>query len=129
MASPFPTNATFIFQVPVGDTTEDELGNALAQTDDLVVTAYVREQRQRGGGDQGLERDRASTTLTGRCIDPPILPPSVLPGAIAQATVGNLKGTFTLDVVPQSAFEAVTEALGEKIRGEFVATTVWGQVR
>lgn len=130
MASPFPVNATLVFEVSTGETETDELGNTRAKLESLTVLAYLKEKRSSSssnGLDSDLDSDRHAVTVEGRCIDPAALPPSVVPGSKAIATIGDLQGEFELSPTVQTAFEAVTAALGAKIKGTFTARVLWGQ--
>lgn len=123
--SVFPENAVLTFQVPTGDREIDELGNPRAQLETLVVKAYLVEKRSRSQSDDAS--DRHELRFEGRCIDPPQLPPSLLPGTKATAVIGNLQGDFELLPTGQSPYQAVTDVLGAKLKGIFSNRVVWGQ--
>ncbi|MBE7384387.1 MAG: hypothetical protein F6J95_023610 [Leptolyngbya sp. SIO1E4] len=126
VSSPFPVNATLTFQVPTGDRTVNELGNPVAVVEALVVKAYLVEKRSpRLQSDDATELHQL--TLEGRCIDPPALPASILPGTKAIVTIDGLEGEFILSPVVQSPWPGVVEALGAKLKGTVQARVAWAE--
>lgn len=123
--SVFPANATLTFQVSTGAKEFDELGIPRAVLQPLVVRAYLKEKSGRSTSDDAS--DRHEIRFEGRCVEPATLPATLQPGSIAVATIGKLQGEFTLAASGQSAYEAITEVLGEKLKGSFSARVLWGQ--
>jgi hypothetical protein len=126
--SVFPANATLTFQVSTGEKEIDELGNVRTIVQPLVVQAYLKEGR---GRRQPTETDRASEAnvigVSGRCVEPSSLPPTLLPGAKAKAVIGGIEGEFYLEACLQSAYAAVTDVLGAKLKGSFEARVTYGE--
>lgn len=124
----FPANATLVFQVPTGEKEIDDLGNVRTVVQPLVVQAYLRESSSRR---PPTETDRASEAnvigVSGRCVEPSSLPPTLLPGAKAKASIGGIDGDFYLETCLQSAYEAVTDVLGAKLKGSFEARVTYGE--
>ena len=126
--SALPSNATLTFQVPIGGSRIDDLGNPAAITEPLVMSAYLTPKRNSGARAQpDTSTELHEVELTGRCINPSSLPPSLLPGSKATAVIGDMEGEFYLAAVVQSPFPAVTKALGAKLSGTFKARVVWGE--
>ncbi|MDX2215516.1 MAG: hypothetical protein SFY66_19790 [Oculatellaceae cyanobacterium bins.114] len=140
MSSPFPPNATLTFQLPVSGETIDELGNAASTTEDLVLLCYLKEGKNRTRTGDALDAGEISRTpvdgrIVGRLVSGELqdlaeLPPSLLPGAKATATIdrtgGNITGDFFLEASIPSAF-GVDAVLGGKIRGYLVMAIAWGE--
>ena len=128
----FPVNATLTFQVSTGEKEIDEFGNVRSLVQPLVVQCSLKERASnlRTLRD-ATNTDRASlatvVALEGRCVSPKKLPSTLKPGAKAQATIGGIEGTFTLEPIVQTAYTQVTEALGEKIRGGFELRSTYGE--
>lgn len=127
--SVFPANATLTFQVSTGEKEIDELGNVRTIVQPLVVQAYLKESS--GSGRPPTETDRASEAnvigVSGRCVEPTSLPPTLLPGAKAKAMIGGVEGDFYLEASLQSAYAAVTDVLGAKLKGSFEARVTYGE--
>ena len=128
MASPFPANATLFFEVPLGESYVDALGNIVSDTEQLQVEAFLvqkKEERLRERRDNAS--DTAIAFFKGRWLSPSAPPPGLQPGAKAEAVIGNLQGTFVLGAKAGSPFVQVNEELGFPMEGELYIHTVWGE--
>lgn len=125
----FPANATLTFEVSSGEQETDENGVTRVVTETLTVKAFLKEASSSTSvvDDYEPTGERHDLFLEGRCVDPPKLPPSLGVGSEAKAVIGDdvgkITGTFYLAAVVQSPFSQVPRALGQKIRGSFVATS------
>lgn len=134
--SVFPANATLIFQVPTGSGEIDELGNPLSATEPLIVAAYLREvastnKRLEPLSDGEFSRVSLEGRIVGRVVNGVVealeaLPETILPGAKAQARVGNLTGDFFVEPSIASVW-GVESVLGSKIRGTLLTEVAWGE--
>lgn len=131
-----PINAALVFQVPTSPpgSKEDGLGNLVPTTKDYRVEASIRRSGgsySRGGDySQGEPLNEGSFTIAGRSINPKLLPIAKLPRecrcTITDPVIGNkISGTLVLDPPVQSKFQAVTNALGTKISGQFTEDRGW----
>lgn len=127
MASPFPHNATLIFQVPIGDSQIDALGNLIADTETVQVEAYLVQQSRRQQPTSDDATDQNAVPFKGRWISPETPPAGLQPGAKADAIIGNLAGTFVLGASAGSPFAAVDAALGFPLEGTLYNRVVWGE--
>jgi hypothetical protein len=127
MASPFPHNATLIFQVGTPSTETDRMGNPLTIYTPLELTASLtldRAKTARAIVEPGDDPNIAY--LTGRCISPKYTPPSVRANSKAKCTIFDLatgeskSGEFTVTNMLQSRWAPVSKALGSKIEGYFI---------
>ncbi len=130
MSTPFAAyaNATLTFQRAIAAPTVDALGNQSVQTEDFVVTAYLKEIVPRAGGnlspfDGGTD---TSSRVEGRLVEPTSLPADIVPGVRAIAVIGGIEGEFYLAATIPDAF-GVDGVLGSKIKGRFVTRVAFGE--
>jgi hypothetical protein len=129
----YPANATLTFQVPIAPSlgAVDGYGNPIATTQDLIVSAYLKEGTREQDGDLKDGNETIRVELEGRCISPEKLPLEVAIGSRADCEVrdaiGNVAmvGEFYLDASVPSAW-GVDEVLGGKIRGYLITRIRWG---
>lgn len=130
MPTPFPSfveNATLLFDVPTGELTQDEVGNAIAETVSVRVTAMLKAKVPAYGVaiQRAPEIDEAATYLEGFCLEPMQLPLSILPKNWAKATWSGIPGFFYLNdpINPPYGREGIGAVLeqsaGTKIVGWF----------
>ncbi|GEM_PF-5708880 len=130
MATPFPDfvrNTTLTFEVPTGDITFDEVGNAIAETTSIRVTAMLEAKVPAYGNtiQRAPEIDETALYLEGYCLEPMKLPLSILPKNWAVATWSGTPGFFYLNVPinPPYGREGIgavmEESAGTKIVGWF----------
>lgn len=130
MTTPFPDfvrNTTLVFDVPTGDLTQDDVGNAIAETTSIRVTATLKAKLPSYGAaiQRAPEVDETAMYLEGYCLEPMKLPLSILPKNWAKATWSNTPGFFYLNdpINPPYGREGigaiVEQSAGTKIVGWF----------
>ena len=131
MASPFPDfvrNTTLVFEVPTGELAQDEVGNAVAETTSIRVTAMLKVKTLTFSNSKiqrAPEIDESALLLEGYCLEPMVLPHSILPKNWAAATWSGQPGFFYLNdpINPPYGREGigalVESSAGTKIIGWF----------
>lgn len=131
MPTPFPDfveNTTLVFDVPTGELTQDEVGNAIAETASIRVTAMLKVKTLTFSNSKiqrAPEIDEGALLLEGYCLEPMKLPLSILPKNWAEATWSGQPGYFYLNdpVNPPYGREGIgavmEESAGTKIMGWF----------
>jgi hypothetical protein len=129
----YPANATLKFQLAIAPTLTDidVYGNPIATTQELIVSAYLKEGSREENEDLKDGNETVRVELEGRCISPDKLPGGIAIGTKADCEVrdalGNvtLAGEFYLDASVPSVW-GVDEVLGGKIRGYLITRIRWG---
>jgi hypothetical protein len=120
-------NATLTFQLPTEDPELDELGNAIAHTENFVLLAYLKPAQM--GGLKGDESKGETTTrmgMSGYCVEPQFLPAGIVPGQHAIATIAGIEGDFYLSLAV-SPVAIARDILGDKLAGTFVQRSRFGE--
>jgi hypothetical protein len=127
MASPFiiddirTVTLTFETQLSSGTYEDPITGVIVTQSLDVEIECFLKPKRK--PVDREIEGVNASSVyMEGYCVDPMILPDTILPGMVAQYayldefSVGHT-GEFIFLSTPPSPFPEVREELGDKISG------------
>jgi hypothetical protein len=131
--SVYPANSTLRFQLAIAHTLSetDVYGNPIASTQELIVSAYLKEGAREKNDDLKDGNETVRVELEGRCISPTQLPLGLAIGSKADCEVrdaiGNVAmvGEFYLDASVPSVW-GVDEVLGGKIRGYLITRIRWG---
>lgn len=135
--SPFPANATLTFQMPVAGTRAiARSGNPSVQTTELVVKAFMKQDKGRSRTDDELMMERVDrTSVKGAFVEPLALPVSIKDGAQAKVVVKDPAGiqpdvvaTFILEVLLPSPY-GTTATVGQKFKGYLTNVLVQGERR
>jgi hypothetical protein len=136
MISPYSNfeNARLTFQIPTGNLIRDEVGNAVAETKSIKLTAIL-EMLALQSASKVLKQpgvDETALRLEGYCVSPAILDRRILPNNWAECVWSGIKGYFYLDtpINPPHGRQGIgaleEQAQGTKITGWFQVSIARG---
>lgn len=129
MSTPFQAfaNATITFKVPIDSGTKGATGNKEFKTEDLVVTAWIKQARNPNPENTGAGNIE-ETYVTGKCITPNRLPDTILPETIADAVINGIKYKYRFVGKLPSPFYDERTILGQRLDGFISVASEWGNV-
>lgn len=112
------SNATLIFSVVVGYSTDPITENPIEVTEEQTYVAYLRPTPPSRPSKDGI--DLSTIQCQGKLLHPPQLDPRIQNGSEAKCTLNGVQGSFEVDI-PLDFLSEFRQELHQPIQGVFEA--------